>query len=93
MANVGKNRLVKVIFTKIHKISDACANGFGRYIMIAMNTSFSGKMVFLRTLKLIYPSTPQHYKNYSGPTFLILFRKIVSPTPNLKKMAETMHSI
>ena len=93
MANVGKNRLVKVIFTKIHNISDACANGFGRYIMIAMNTSFSGKMVFLRTLKLIYPSTPQHYKNYSAPTFLILFRKIVSPTPNLKKMAETMHSI
>ena len=68
MANVGKGRLVKVIFTKIHKISDACANGFGRYIMIAMNTSFSGKMVFLRTLKLIYPSTPQHYKNYSAPT-------------------------
>ena len=29
------NRLVKVIFTNIHKISDACANNFGRYIMIA----------------------------------------------------------
>ena len=28
------NRLVKVIFTNIHKISDACANSFGRYIMI-----------------------------------------------------------
>ena len=35
MTNVGKNRLVKVIFTNIHKISDACANSFGRYIMIA----------------------------------------------------------
>ena len=35
MTNVGKNRLVKVIFTNIHKISDACANKFGRYIMIA----------------------------------------------------------
>ena len=35
MANVGKGRLVKVIFTKIHKISDACANSFGRYIMTA----------------------------------------------------------
>ena len=32
---VGKSRLVKVIFTNIHKISDACANSFGRYIMIA----------------------------------------------------------
>ena len=35
MTNVGKNRLVKVIFTNIHKISDACANSFGRYIMTA----------------------------------------------------------
>ena len=30
-----KSRLVKVIFTNIHKISDAYANSFGRYIMIA----------------------------------------------------------
>ena len=35
MTNVGKNRLVKVTFTNIHKISDACASSFGRYIMIA----------------------------------------------------------
>ena len=35
MTNVGKSRLVKVIFTNIHKISDACTNSFGRYIMIA----------------------------------------------------------
>ena len=35
MTNVGKNRLVKVIFTNVHKISDACANSFGGYIMIA----------------------------------------------------------
>ena len=34
MTNVGKSRLVKVIFTNIQKISDACANSFGRYIMI-----------------------------------------------------------
>ena len=34
MTNVGKKRLVKVIFTNINK-SDACANGFVRYIMIA----------------------------------------------------------
>ena len=34
MTNVGKSRLVKVIFLNIHKISDACANSFGRYIMI-----------------------------------------------------------
>ena len=35
MTNVGKSNLVKVIFTNTHKISDACANSFGRYIMIA----------------------------------------------------------
>ena len=42
MTNVGTsvstnvtNRLVKVIFTNIHKISDVCANSFGRYIMIS----------------------------------------------------------
>ena len=34
MTNVGKSRLVKVIFTNIKKIS-ACGNSFGRYIMIA----------------------------------------------------------
>ena len=34
MTNVGKNRLVKVTFTNIHKISDACANSFSRFIMI-----------------------------------------------------------
>ena len=35
MTNMGKSRLEKVIFTNIRKISDACANSFGRYIMIA----------------------------------------------------------
>ena len=29
MTNLSINRLVKVIFTNIHKISDACANSFG----------------------------------------------------------------
>ena len=91
MTNVGKSRLVKVIFTNIHKISDACANSFGRYIMIAqcmrnvftfyyIDSGFSGKMVVLRRLKLICPSNPQHYNNCSARTFLILFKKIVSPT-------------
>ena len=34
MINMGKCRLVKVIFSNIYKISDACANSFSRYIMI-----------------------------------------------------------
>ena len=33
ITNVSKSRLVKVIFSNIHKISDACANSFGRYII------------------------------------------------------------
>ena len=32
MANMGKSRLAKVIFTNIRKISDGCS--FGRYVMI-----------------------------------------------------------
>ena len=35
MTNMGKSRLAKVIFTNIHKISDACGNSFGRHIKIA----------------------------------------------------------
>ena len=35
MTNVGKSRLVKVILSNIHKISDVCANSFARYIMNA----------------------------------------------------------
>ena len=38
MTDVGKSRLVKVIFTNIHNISDTCANSFGRYIMTAQCT-------------------------------------------------------
>ena len=35
MTNMGKSRLAKVIFTNIRKMSDACVNSFGRFIMIA----------------------------------------------------------
>ena len=35
MTNMGKSKPAKVIFRNIHKISDACVNSFGRYIMIA----------------------------------------------------------
>ena len=33
MTNVSKSRLAKVIFSTIHKTSDAYANSFGRYII------------------------------------------------------------
>ena len=40
MTNEGKNSLVKVIFTKIYKISDASANSFCRYIMTAQSMRY-----------------------------------------------------
>ena len=52
MTNVGKSRLVKVIFPNIHKISDACANSLKnifekqKCFYFLLNSSFSGKMVF-----------------------------------------------
>ena len=50
-----------------------------------LNSSFSGKMVFMRKLKLIYPSTSQHYNNCSAPTFLILFKKFLALPPFKKE--------
>ena len=42
-------------------------------------------MVFLRKLKLIYPSIPQHCNNCSAPIFLILFKKFLDPLPFKKE--------
>ena len=100
ITNAGKSRLVKVIFTNIHIISDALQTVLvhhvctmhGKCFYFLLNSSFSGKMVFLRKLKLIYPSTPQQYNNCSAPTFLILFKKFLD-LPLLKKRLENMHSI
>ena len=39
----------------------------------------------MRKLKLIYPSTSQHYNNCSAPTFLILFKKNLDPPPFKKE--------
>ena len=50
-----------------------------------LNSSFSGKIVFLRKLKFMYLSTPQHYNNCSAPTFLILFKNVLAPPPFKKE--------
>ena len=50
-----------------------------------LNSSFSRKLVFLRKLKPIYPSTSQHYNSCSAPTFLILFKKLLAPPPFKKE--------
>ena len=36
-------------------------------------------MVFLSKLKLISPTTPQHYNNCSALTFLTLFKTFLAP--------------
>ena len=38
-------------------------------------------MVFLIKLKPICPSTSQDYNSCSAPTFLILFKKLLAPSP------------
>ena len=42
-------------------------------------------MVFLRKLKLTYPSTLQHYNSCLAPTFLILCKKFLVPPPFKKE--------
>ena len=50
-----------------------------------LNSSFSGQMVFLRKLKLIYPSIPKDYNNCPAHTFLILFKEFLDPPPFKKE--------
>ena len=54
-------------------------------IMSNMATSRLAKVIFTNiktlTLKPIYPRTSQHYNNYSAPTLLILFKKLLAPPP------------
>ena len=91
MANVGKNRLVKVIFTNIHKINDACANNFGRYIMIAMklkyyyfllNSSYSGVSEKIKAhLSQHSPALQQLF----SPHLFNFIQRNCQPHPHLKE--------
>ena len=56
-----------------------------------LNSSFLGKMVFLRKLKLISPSTSQRYSNCSVPTFLILFINFLAPPPFIIEVDYAFH--
>ena len=42
---------------------------YEKYFYLLLNSSFLGKMVFLRKLKLIYHNTCQHYNNCWAHTF------------------------
>ena len=91
MNNVGKNRLVKVIFTNVHKISDACANSFARYIMIAQcmrngftlyyNFKFLWKNGLYEKIKAHLLQQPQITTIFQPPTFKFYSRKLLAPPP------------
>ena len=76
MINVGKCRLVKVIFSNIHKIRDACANSFGRYTMIAQcKNGVSGKT------KAQLPQKTQALQQLFSPCLFNFIQNFFSPAP------------
>ena len=95
MTNVGESRLVKVIFSNIHKISDACANAFSRYIMIAqcmknVFTFYYGKIFLWKNgvsekIKAHLPQHPQALQQLFSPHLFNFIRTIFSPTPFKKE--------
>ena len=80
MTNLGESRLVKVIFSNTHKISDACANAFSRYIMIAqcmrnVFTFYYGKIFLWKNgvsekIKAHLPQHPQAFVQLFSPHLL-----------------------
>ena len=87
MTDVGKNRLVKVIFTNIRKISDACANSFGRYLMIAqcMRNVFTLYSILWENgvsekIKAYLPQHPASLQQLFSPHLINFIQKIVMPT-------------
>ena len=84
LINMGKSRLVKAIFTNNYKMSDACANSFGRYIMTAQcmrNVFFFIKFMFLRKngfsekIKAHFPQHPQAFQQLFSPHIFNFIQK------------------
>ena len=84
MTNVGKNRLVKVNFTNIHKISDAYASSFCRYIVTGQCMRNVSKLFWengvFEKIKAHLPQQPPALQEMFSPHILILFKKNVSPS-------------
>ena len=90
MINVGKCKLVKVIFSNIYKISDACANSFGRYIMIVQcirnvftfyRFKFLWKNGVSGKIKAHLPQHPQALQQLFSPyLFNSLFKNFLAPS-------------
>ena len=95
MTNVGKSRLEKVIFTNIHKISDACAvlvdiswlHNVWEMFLLFIKFRFLWKNSVSEKIKAHLPQhpPPQHYHNCSTLIFLILFKKLIALPPFTKE--------
>ena len=61
--------------------------------LLFITFKFPGNIVFLRKLKLIYPSTPKHYNSCSAPTFSVLFKKLLTPPQFTKEGRDNAFSM
>ena len=80
MTNMSKSRLAKVISTNIHKISDECANSFGRFWLHNVREIF---LLFIKFKFLWKNGVPEkikaHLPQHTPPTPSIT--TVVQPPP------------
>ena len=95
MTNVGKSRLEKVIFTNIHKISDACA------VLVDISWLHHVWEMFLLFIKFRFlwknsvsftPVSPPALQQLFNPHLFNFIQKTDSPTP-IHKRGQRLHSI
>ena len=96
---MGKSRLVKVIYTNIHKISDACANIFGGYIIIARRVRnlwwpSAATVNFQIEINITFQKRNINvFQNFKTPFILIQFsNKTIKSTKTAKQFLFYFHS-
>ena len=100
MTNVGKSRLAKVIFTNIHKMSDACAvlvdiswlHNVWEMFLLFIKFRFLWKNSVSEKIKAHLPQHPPALQQLFNPHLFNFIQKIDSPTP-IHKRAQRLHSI
>ena len=103
ITNTGKSRLIKVIFANIRKMSDACTNSFGRYIMIVQRMrnvfTFNEIQVFFREngvskkIKAHFVQNPPPLQQLFSPHLFNFIQKKLASLPFKVEGAESMYSI
>ena len=103
MTNVGKSRLEKVIFTNIHKISDACAvlvdiswlHNVWEMFLLFIKFRFLWKNSVSEKIKAHlpqHPTPPPALQQLFNPHLFNFIQKTDSPTP-IHKRGQRLHSI